>query len=65
MKHEATACLVFDDSLLLQTRVERVEAHSIHALGAVIVLAVRDCGKIERRKVRPAKGQHNRGPDHY
>lgn len=56
---------VFEDNFLLQNRVERAEARRIYALGAVIVLAVGGRSKIERRKVRPAKSQRNRGPDHY
>ena len=61
---EAAECLVFEDSLLHQTRVERVEACSIRALNAVIVLTVRDRGKIERLKVCLAKGKRTRAPDH-
>lgn len=58
------ARLVIAYDLLHQSRVEWVETRGIHALGAVIVLAVRGRRKIERRKLRLAKSQRYRGPDH-
>jgi hypothetical protein len=57
------ARLVFENGLLLQSRVKRVKACRIDTFGAVIILAVRSHRKIERRKVGPAKGQRNSNPD--